>query len=1480
MTDSIHSDNIHSRLRHVWRRGQLLHSLAGLFQFVRWGILLLVLAVAIDAIVHLPSFVRAFAMVFCIGVPLVMAWKKGWCRCRSFDPVGTALQVEDHFGGLESIVVSSVQFRNGAGAPGVSPALCSLTCQRAEGIVAPLKTADAVRFDSLHRPVVIALLCAGVLGAAAIVNGPFLLAGLGRIFTPWLEISYPTRTRIELAQGDITVKEGDGVQIQARLLDEVPGNARLALRTGQGSPRVHNLAIVDGSCEYRIAATFRSFTYRISAGDAETPWHTVNVITAPRATKARTILTFPEYTARKPETIEALTITVPEGTDIQWQLTLDRPVRKGSFIIEGSEPIPVAISPDGRHVSVSHRASSSQAYHFQWSCRDYDYAFESPRNYLQVSPDRPPRIQLTSPAEDMYATLGRKLDVAFTARDDHGIADSNIFFRVNNAPERKTPLSPNVDGEETTYRANWDYAKIIKGLDIGDSIVLGVEVADRYPGPDGPHRARSEMRRVTFLSREGYLEHVMKQKHRLLSQLRTIYRQERAAYEVVTALDPAELSFAQTCLLEGVRQDLMAERLGLVTQRIGSLIEDLAANNITDASYATELTGLRMHLSEISGKHITSAAGLLRGLAEIEVGKTYDTAPAARAIEVSARELASLVLRLGINYATEVFSRELKATTGSQTLLRLQTMDAQAEADSEQLAALSARQSDLAGWMSRLLPELMKDPDYTKSALAVVRLSRVVKNLESSDATGKMAQAASLLKSNKLDEASGVQAEVLAMLSEAEYGILPGAEVAALLKARDLIRSLMNQQKELRLLSSRIAPGDIAGRQPEMIRWQKALCGRLRPLVIPPIPAPRPQLLDPEPAAAPPVQQMNGAVRDAMQNAHDSLVKGNLDEARKQQSASEASMAQLLAVLQTRTSELIQFGRIFGMLGAADDRVVTLKDFETRTVSLLEKTEDAEFDETSAVYLADQAQILADEISAYGVRIKERNDASANPSNYLVSILRPMETASAALTEAAGLLKKNKAVDAIPLEEKALQGLKAAGSIAGHEANILAQVVMMLDATAGAGVPGEYLGEIVAEQRAVSEATAKASRESAPLLAPAQQNLCKALEETATTLAPGMSTMDMEQMVGFAQSELGASAVSLSEGNTAQAQSHQKEAGELVAEMRTELDRIATQNGYLVEILDFFQKMSSEGEGIIAMHSPLCEEFRKTEDSSPAYLKKIADRQRQLKDKADEFGRLLCAGTGQGHFKSTSRYLDRAIKELDAGNRTEALVYMDRATGALNADCNELVSLMTRLAYIPNILPLEASEEVLTLLGGLKTAAGLRKLCREMRLASPDQKAKLTPQHLKLAEECKTLLEQTHKHAVVQTAVEKMREASAHLAKASWSQAYRSQREAGNSLRRFVLEYTLSYVDVPGGKAMKRKKPASKFSKGLPPLRTMLELQLIAKVAVDGELPEDKRTEWEVLGRRDRAALNENFARELPLEYRDLLKDYYERLAE
>ena len=54
----------------------------------------------------------------------------------------------------------------------------------------------------------------------------------------------------------------------------------------------------------------------------------MRVIPSPRIERAEVTLEYPEYTGRDPETVEALTFNVPEGTDVKWQLTLDRAVAK------------------------------------------------------------------------------------------------------------------------------------------------------------------------------------------------------------------------------------------------------------------------------------------------------------------------------------------------------------------------------------------------------------------------------------------------------------------------------------------------------------------------------------------------------------------------------------------------------------------------------------------------------------------------------------------------------------------------------------------------------------------------------------------------------------------------------------------------------------------------------------------------------------------------------------------------------------------------------------------------------------------------------------------------------------------------------------------------------------------------------------------------------------------------------------------------
>ncbi|HAS82399.1 MAG TPA: hypothetical protein DCS43_06935, partial [Verrucomicrobia bacterium] len=83
------------------------------------------------------------------------------------------------------------------------------------------------------------------------------------------------------------------------------------------------------------------------------------------------------------ETVEALTMTVPETTRLHWKLLLDRPVSGATLNLAGDEPQPLEISGDGRTVTGARLAAGSMAYSFSWVERDHGFQFASPNHYLQ-----------------------------------------------------------------------------------------------------------------------------------------------------------------------------------------------------------------------------------------------------------------------------------------------------------------------------------------------------------------------------------------------------------------------------------------------------------------------------------------------------------------------------------------------------------------------------------------------------------------------------------------------------------------------------------------------------------------------------------------------------------------------------------------------------------------------------------------------------------------------------------------------------------------------------------------------------------------------------------------------------------------------------------------------------------------------------------------------------------------------------------------
>ena len=349
---------------------------------------------------------------------------------------------------------------------------------------------------------------------------------------------------------------------------------------------------------------------------------------------------------------------------------------------DGADDQPLEVGADGRTLTLSETAAASLGYSFSWTEKEHGFVFTSPRYFLQVASDQAPRIELTSPLNNLNAMLGRPLQLAVRAQDDHGIGTTAITCRVNRRPEKSIVLEKPLLNGEGEQQLDWDYRKELPDLQIGDTVSFVVEIADKYPGETGAHRARTDSRRITFLSREDYLAEINKQMERLLTRVRALYRQERAAHELVIGLDPQAESFVPTCQLEAIRQEMVREQLVSTAAEVDALLNDLAANQVSDAVESKSLAAMRDAMRSIAANHVARAAGLLRS----QVGAAKrDPEPSIAAVNHAARALAGLVMQRGIDASREVFARETRMLATELARLRLRLLNA----TPEQAGALS-----------------------------------------------------------------------------------------------------------------------------------------------------------------------------------------------------------------------------------------------------------------------------------------------------------------------------------------------------------------------------------------------------------------------------------------------------------------------------------------------------------------------------------------------------------------------------------------------------------------------------------------------------------------------------------------------------------------------------------------------------------------------------------------------------------------------
>ncbi len=1469
------SNTMNQCLHAVWQRAQRKNMLSGALAFARWFAPLFVAVIIIDRYAFFPGWFRAVVGLALLAVSLRQAWLHGWARLQGFDATRTARQIEKSQGGMDSLLVTAVQFEKSGATSGTSAAMWELTRRKAQEAAAKVEPQQVVNLRDLQRPLRIAAAVVGVFLLISVLKGPFVAAGLGRLFTPWLTIAYPTDTQIDLGEGELVIKEGAPTTIEIKLSGEVPKTAELALQTGKGRPRELELEVVDGVATYELASASRDFTYRVKAGDARSEWRDVRVITAPRLAVVEVDLDFPDYIDRDTETVEALTLTVPEETKVGWKLTLDTPIREATLHRDGADDLPLEIGDDGRTLTLAETATASRGYSFSWVEDTHGFDFTSPRYFLQVASDQTPRVELTSPLTNLSAMLGRPLELAVRAHDDHGIGTTTITYRVNRRPEKVITLDKPIVVGAGEQVLDWDYRKELTDLQIGDSVSFVVEVADKYPGEGGPHKVRTETRRISFLSREEYLAEITKQMERLLTRVRTLYRQERAAHELVLGLDPKADSYLPTCQLEAIRQEMVREQLVATADQVQALLDDLAANKVSDALESDSLSKLQKSLRVIANEDIARAADLLRA----QVGAdTRDPLPAIAAVNKASRELSGLVMQRGIMASREVFARETHMLARELASLRLRLLTA----DPDQAEALAQSHEEIALWAEDLLNKLSTHMRYNERPLAVLGLTRRIHGLRTSGLVESIREAAKQSREGKLQEAAITQYPLIRPLLESEFTMRSGSEYAQLRDLREKIAAVITAQKEL--LTESKKPESLDQEAAGLAARQESLRDRLVLAALPTIPAPRTTLFDLTLLPAPLSDERRLQAEGAMTKALESLKAKSKDDAMKSQAEALVALGELDDMLDTWSKELAQ--KALGVsadVSDATDRLGIFEQFETMQIGLLEKTEEAALDEKNPKELVEEQQALVEEVALFR---KELAGGDKGPSKEALPLIGRLDAVAKAMNQATDVLKAKKPEEALEPQEAAATALAEARELAAGQLSQLNLLQQLIGFKQAVGKATAGMSDVVGGQNDLIAATKVANEKALQELLAPQNNLLNCLSDIAPSLDLVAARLDVGTPLVFAASDVEDALIAMEDGDAEDAADIQQIAVESLTKVEGLVGEIAVQTGYVAEIVEFLNGAQSDAAMLA---------FRQRELRDAKNLDDAVAKQQALASKAEDYGRLLVEVAGNVDFdkldektklklegldftldfQAPASFMQEAVQQLKAGeDASEAMVSAEKA---LRANSDQMGVIISMLNGLPAAIVTAAEPpELHRLIDILDVASKHRVLLRQTQDADGKQFADIASAQQKLVDELAKFREGETGDPALAAAHGQMSPAVAAIKGSNKAEAAKAQLAADQTLRHFIIQWALVLnTAIPPASASDADVLSTSETNDL------YETDAVGFVAdfVSGEGPKDKESEWEILGERNRAALNQNFARELPLEYRATLKNYYERVA-
>lgn len=480
------------------------------------------------------------------------------------------------------------------------------------------------------------------------------------------------------------------------------------------------------------------------------------------------------------------------------------------------------------------------------------------------------------------------------------------------------------------------------------------------------------------------------------------------------------------------------------------------------------------------------------------------------------------------------------------------------------------------------------------------------------------------------------------------------------------------------------------------------------------------------------------------------------------------------------------------------------------------------------------------------------------------------------MTRAITSLQANNADEAISHQEQAADILAEAYAIVTRQNDQLGLLQSLLMFQRSVRFANGFMGDIVAEQQNLITATKASKANDLSGLPPMFAFLRRCMDDVAPLLDLVAARVDAGTPLVFAAADLEDAVASLEDGDKLDALDAQAVAAEALGKVHTLVKAAKSQTGYIAEIIEFLHASVADTAMLEYQQDEL---KRKAQSAKPDQLKAIIEEQRKLLAKSEKNGRALTLVTGMATYSEPAKLMLEAAARMEANDAPAAIEQMALAAAALKENSESLFAVISMLHGLPNMdteLKSFTDPGVERLIDVLAVASAHKVLFRETNAAKQQEIKAMAARQSELAIRCQKLSQVGEPHAMLNAASTQLAAAATAMQSSDQVAVKRSQKIVMQTLRHFIIEQALiletatppaAPVDGDPDASGPGSDTESAFAAGF-----------IADF-VSGEAPKDQRSGWQVRADRNRAALNQNFARELPLEYRGLLKNYYERVA-